>query len=145
MTLSVLLSWYIEKQFIIIQYHSVLPIGITWLKRLLVHLQMYNPWIMINMTSAWHYYYNNSLPKSLLNYANPVYGVAIICHQVRCLGWGHPSIFHTATSLIIWYKMFCMRDMSYRLTWMKFINMLSVYAQSGTHRRVNWWIITILT
>ena len=33
-----------------------------------------------------------------INYANPVYGVATICHQVRCLRWGHPSPFHTATS-----------------------------------------------
>ena len=79
------------------------------------------------------------------NYANPVYGVATICHQVRCLRWGHPSLFHTATSLLIWYKMFSMRDISYRLMWMKFINMLSVYAQSGTHRRFNWWIISVLT
>ena len=71
----------------------------------------------------------------LFNYANPAYGVATICHQVRCLRWGHPSLFHTATSLLIWYKMFCMRDISYRLIWMKFINMLSVYAQSETHRR----------
>ena len=79
------------------------------------------------------------------NYANPVYGVATICHQVRCLRWGHPRLFHTATSLLIWYKMFCMRDISYRPTWMKFINMLSVYTQPGTHRRVHWWIITVLT
>ena len=40
-------------------------------------------------------------------------------------------------SLLIWYKMFCMRDISYRLIWMKYINMLSVYAQSGTHRPFN--------
>ena len=79
------------------------------------------------------------------NYANPAYGVATICHQVRCLLWGHPSLFHIATSLLIWYKMLCMRYISYRLTWMKFINMLSVYTQSGTHRRVNWWIIVVLT
>ena len=61
------------------------------------------------------------------------------CH---CL---HPSLFHTATSLLIWYKMFCMRDVSYRLIWMKFINIFSVYAQSGMHRRFNWWIIAVLT
>ena len=79
------------------------------------------------------------------NYADPVYGVATICHQVRCLRWGQPSLFHTAMSLLIWYKMFCMRDISYRLIWMKYINMLSVYAQSGTHRPVNWWIIAVLT
>ena len=40
--------------------------------------------------------------KSLLpehvtpNSANPVYGVATICHQVRRLCWGHPSLIHTA-------------------------------------------------
>ena len=71
----------------------------------------------------------------VLNYANPVYGVATICHQVRWLRWGHPSLFHIATSLLIWYKMFCVRDISYRLIWMEFINMFSVYAQSGTHSR----------
>ena len=79
------------------------------------------------------------------NYANPVYGVAIICHQVRCLRWGHQSLFHTVISLLIWYEMFCMRDISYRLIWMKFINMLSVYAQSGTHRHFHWWIIAVST
>ena len=63
-------------------------------------------------------------------YANPVYGVATICHQVSWLRWGHPSLFHTATSLLIWYKMFCVRDISYKLIWMEFINMFSVYAQS---------------
>ena len=74
----------------------------------------------------------------LHNYANPVYGVATICHQVRWLRWGHPKLFHTATSLLIWYKMFCVRDISYRLIWMEFINMFSVYAKSGTHSRFNW-------
>ena len=36
------------------------------------------------------------------NYVNPAYGVATICRQVRWLRWGHPSLFHTATSLLIW-------------------------------------------
>ena len=72
------------------------------------------------------------------NYANPVYDVATICHQVRWLRWGHPSLFHTATSLLIWYKMFCMREISCRHIWMEFINRFSVYAQSGTHSRFNW-------
>ena len=40
------------------------------------------------------------------NYANPVYVVATICHQVCWLHWGHLSLFHTTTSLLIWYKMF---------------------------------------
>ena len=35
------------------------------------------------------------------NYANPVYGAATMCHQVRWLRWGHLSLFHTATSLLI--------------------------------------------
>ena len=79
------------------------------------------------------------------NYANPAYGVATICHQVRWVRWGHPSLFHTATSLLIWYKMFCAKDFSYRLIWMEFINMFSVYAQSGTHSRFNRWIVVVLT
>ena len=70
--------------------------------------------------------------------ANPVYGVNTICLQVRRLRWGHPSLFHTATSLLIWYKMFCMRDISYRFIWMEFISMFSMYAQSGMHSRFNW-------
>ena len=52
------------------------------------------------------------LQFSLPNHVNPVYGVATICHQVRWLRWGHPSLFHTATSLLIWCKMFCVRDIS---------------------------------
>ena len=42
--------------------------------------------------------------SNVVNYANPVYGVATFCHQVRWLRWGHPSLFHTAMSLLIWYK-----------------------------------------
>ena len=87
--------------------------------------------------------YHNIRTKD--NYANPVYGVATTCRQVRWLRWGHPSLFHTATSLLIWYKMFCVRDISYRFIWMEFINMFSVYAQSGTHSRFNWKIIVVLT
>ena len=92
----------------------------------------------------WHIYASLGL-NGLSNYANPVYCVSTICHQVRCLRWGHPCLFHTATYLFIWYKMFRMGDISYRLIWMKYINMLSVYAQSGTHRRFHWWIIGVLT
>ena len=108
----------------------------------------------VGCDTAWQYMQSCLADKRFLdqicdnimdNNANPVYGVATICHQVRCLRWGHPSLFHTATSLLIWYKMFSMRDILYRLMWMKFINMLSVYVQSGTHRRFNWWIIAVLT
>ena len=83
--------------------------------------------------------------KGPINYANPVYGVATICHQVRWLHWGHPSLFHIATSILIWYKMFCVRDISYRLLWMELMNMFSEYAQSGTHSRFNLIIIVVLT
>ena len=91
----------------------------------------------------WKCHISNDVPLTsknlqVINYANPVYAVATICHQVRWLRWGHPSLFHTATSLLIWYKVFCVRDISYRLMWVEFINMFSVYAQSGTHSRFNW-------
>ena len=87
-----------------------------------------------------HVMVHSATAGSVINnviYANPVYGIATICHQVRWLRWGHPRLFHTATSLLIWYKMFCVRHISYRLIWMEFINMFSVYAKSGTHMRFN--------
>ena len=31
------------------------------------------------------------------------------------------------------------------ILWVKFINMLSMYAQSGMHRHFNWWITAVLT
>ena len=37
-----------------------------------------------------NYYYPNSL--------NPVCSAATICHEVRCIHWGRPSLFHTAPS-----------------------------------------------
>ena len=90
-----------------------------------------------NWQPVWNAQLSISTPVRV-NYANPVYGVATICHQVRWLRWGHPSLFHTATSRLIWYKMFCVRDKLYRLIWMEFINMFSVYAKSRTHSRFNW-------
>ena len=54
-------------------------------------------------------------------------------HHVLCLQIIFKRVF--------WY----MRNISYRFIRMKFINMLSVYVQSGTHRRFNWWIIAVLT
>ena len=57
----------------------------------------------------WHIYASLGL-NGLSNYANPVYCVSTICHQVLCLRWGHPSLFHTATYLFIWYKIFRMGD-----------------------------------
>ena len=72
-----------------------------------------SPWICFMVTAL-------KLGQSY-NYTIPVYGVATICHQFRWLRWGYPSLFHTAMSLLIWYKMFCVRDISYRLIWMEFI------------------------
>ena len=87
----------------------------------------------------------NSLDDPRVITSTPYMALPLFATRFAAYAGGHPSLFHTATSLLIWYKMFCMRDISYRLTWMKFLNMLSVYAQSGTHRHVNWLIIAVLT
>ena len=55
-----------------------------------------------------------------------------------CLG--HPSLFHAVTSLLNGYKM---GDISYRLKWMKFISMLSMYVRSGTHGHFYWRISVV--
>ena len=59
--------------------------------------------------------------------------------------WVHPSIFHAAAYLLNWYKMACMANVLHRLIWVKFMSMLSMYVQSGTHRHFHWRIITVLT
>ena len=41
--------------------------------------------------------------ESPINCANPVYGVATICRQVRWLRWGHPSLFHTVGRMVRYY------------------------------------------
>ena len=58
------------------------------------------------------------------NNLNPIQGVATICHQVRCMRWGHPSLFDAATSLLNWYKMACTANILHRHIWAKFMNML---------------------
>ena len=57
----------------------------------------------------------------------------------------HPSLFHTATSLLNWYKMACMANILHRLIWVKFMSILSMYVQSGTHKHFHWRIIAVLT
>ena len=125
---------------------------------IMLHHCNVNFWITSKLFKSWGLFHQHSTSKIKTwvsnhvhqfsmdcNYTHPVNGVATICHQVRWLRWGHPSLFHTATSLLIWYKMFCVRDISCRLIWMEFINMFSVYAQSRTHSRFNWWFIVVLT
>ena len=84
--------------------------------------------------------------KTVYNNLNPVQNVAIICHQVRCMRWGHPSLFRAATSLLNQCKMVCMTNVLHRLIWIIFMSMLStMYVQSGTHRHFHWRIIPVLT
>ena len=105
----------------------------------------HNSWPGVYLQYTFHELWHSLCFVGFTNYANPVYGFATICHQVHWLRWGHRSFFHTAMSLLIWYKMFCVRDISNRLIWMEFINMFSVYAQSGMHSHFKWWIIVVLT
>ena len=44
--------------------------------------------------------------------SNPVLGLVIICYQVRCMRWSHPSLFHRVP---------CRGYISHRLIWMKSI------------------------
>ena len=42
-----------------------------------------------------------------INYVNPVCCVATVCHQVRCMHWGHLGHFHRAIYHLKWYKIVC--------------------------------------
>ena len=67
------------------------------------------------------------------NNLNPTWGIATISHQARCMGWGHQSLFHAASSLLNWYKMACMTNMLHRLIWVKFMSMLSMWMHNLGH------------
>ena len=45
----------------------------------------------------------------ITNYVNPVCRAATVCHQVRCMYWGHLGHFYRAISHLKWCKIVCRR------------------------------------
>ena len=79
------------------------------------------------------------------NYVNTVCCVATVCHQVRCMYWGHLGYFHRAISQLKWYKIVCMRYLACTFSQMKSINMFSMFLQSGVPRHFLWRFIAVWT
>ena len=77
------------------------------------------------------------------NYVNPICCVATVCHQVRCMYWGHLGHFHMAISHLKWYKIACMRYLACAFSQMKYINMFSMFLQSGVPRHFLWRFIAV--
>ena len=77
------------------------------------------------------------------NYVNPVCCVATVCHQVRCMYWGHLGHFHIAISHLKSYKIVCMRYLASECSQMKSINMFSMFFQSGVPRHFLWRFIAV--
>ena len=61
------------------------------------------------------------------NYANPVCCVATVCHQVRCMYWGHLGHLHRAISHLKGHKIVCMRYLACTFSQMKSIDMFSMF------------------
>ena len=78
------------------------------------------------------------LTSTLYNYVNPIYCVATVCHQVRCMYWGHLGHFHRAISYLKWYKIVCMRCLACTFSQMKSINMFFMFSQSGVPKHFRW-------
>ena len=57
----------------------------------------------------------------------PVCCVATVCHQFRCMYWGHLGHFHRAISHLKWYETGCMRYLACTFSQMKSINMFSMF------------------
>ena len=74
------------------------------------------------------------VPNFQTNTPNLIWGVAIIYHQVRCMHWGHPGLFHAIMSFLKWYKIVCMGDILNWLIWINFLSILSIYVQFGVYR-----------
>ena len=136
-----------------------------WLYLIYPSFKLLDPWLvcLMYLLSKWHFSHSRmAVPyfvikrcavaasfilfvKNSMITLTPYMVLPLFAIRFAEYAGGHPSLFHTATSLLIGYKMFCVRDISYRLKWMEFINMFYVYAQSGMHSHFNWWIIVVLT
>ena len=81
----------------------------------LICYQYTNMYLHASFIQIWYLFTNARCPVAVVNNINPVEGVATICHQVRCMSWGHPSLFHAATSLLNWYKMAFIAKVLHRL------------------------------
>ena len=77
--------------------------------------------------TLWRYLSLALNPMGRLHYVNPVRCVATVCHQVRCMYWGHLGHFHRATSLLKWYEIVCMRYLACTFSQMKSINIFSMF------------------
>ena len=69
----------------------------------------------------------NSVYFQYVNYVNPICCVATLCHQVRCMYWGHWGHFHRAISHLKWYKIAYMIYLPCILCQMKSIDMFSMF------------------
>ena len=87
---------------------------------------------------------DKTLKWGVPNTLNPVCGISTICHQVRCMHWGHFSLFQRDMFLLNWYKIVCMEYLSYAFIQMKFTNVLSVCFKSGVPRHFHWRSIVVL-
>ena len=70
---------------------------------------------------------NSHDEKQCHNYVSPACCVATVCHQVRCVYWGHLGHFHRAISHLKWYRIVCMRYLACTFSQMKFINIFSMF------------------
>ena len=61
------------------------------------------------------------------DYVYPVYCVATVCRQVRCMYWGHLGHFHRAISHLKWYEIVCIRYLACTFSQMKYINKFSTF------------------
>ena len=83
------------------------------------------------------------LQTTLSNYVSPVCCVDTVCHQVRCMYWGHLGHFHRAISHSKWHKIVCMRYLACTFSQMKSINMFSMFFKSGVPRHFPWRFIAV--
>ena len=86
-----------------------------------------NPLIFTPRVEKKKHYIVFTLFKMIDNYVNPVCCVAIVCHQVRCIYWGHLGNFHRAISQLKLYKIVCMRYLACIFNQRKSINTFSVF------------------
>ena len=120
--------------------HSYTP-STTYSENTTHHSEFIKYHLMLRM----HRVHGGLLGFLSFNYVNPVCCVATVCHQVRCMYWGHLGYFRRAISHLKWYKIVCVRYLACTFSQMESINMFARFLQSGVPRHFLWIFIAVWT
>ena len=146
MNKALLFSSYVMTGFVLLQgYISLMASTLSVMIMFILCMYIY-PHCFICLMYVYFMYMPSWWKKSLglhVSYVDPVCCVATVCHQVRCVYWGHLGYFYRAISHLKWRKIVCMGCVACAFIQMKSINMFFMFFHSGVPKHFRWRFIAV--